>query len=73
MVAATAVMTLACWGLKHTPLYPRGEGRLVWGGQLAVIMGVGAGVYFVACAAMGMDVLQRLMPRRGKNAGEAAA
>jgi putative peptidoglycan lipid II flippase len=72
MIIATVVMGLACWGLQHTPLYPHGEGWMVWAVQMVVVMTVGAAVYFAACAAMGMDVLQRLMPRRRKDAGGAS-
>ena len=64
MLAATAAMGLACWGLTHTPLYPRGEGLVVWGAQLFVLMGLGAGVYFGTCAALGLGVMQHLMPKR---------
>lgn len=64
MLAATAAMGLACWGLKQTALYPRGEGLVVWGSQLLVLMSVGAIVYFGVCAALGLGVMQHLMPKR---------
>ena len=64
MLAATAAMGLACWGFMHTPLYPRGEGHVLWGAQLFGLMLTGAAVYFGACAALGLGVMRHLMPGR---------
>lgn len=64
MIVATAVMGAACWGLKVSPLYPRGDGDVVWAAQLLMVMVTGAAVYFGACAAMGLGVLSNLLPRR---------
>lgn len=63
MLAATAVMALACWGLQNTPLYPLGEGWKVWAAQMLLTMSVGAGVYFGVCAALGLEGVRRLVPR----------
>ena len=68
MLAATAVMGLACWGLKHTPLYPEGDGLAVWAGQMLVVMTAGAAIYFAVCGALGVGVVQHLMPRRTRKA-----
>ena len=64
MTAACALMWGACWGLEHTPVYPGGFTRLVWAGQLVMLMAVGAGVYLGACAAMGVS-LKALTPKGG--------
>jgi len=64
MLGATALMSVACWGVAKSPAYPLGEGQFVWGAQMAVIMVVGAGVYFGACALMGLDVVRHLLPKR---------
>jgi putative peptidoglycan lipid II flippase len=64
MLGATAVMGLACWAFTRSPLYPRGEGIVVWGAQLFGLMLAGGTVYFGACAAMGLGVMQHLMPGR---------
>jgi len=64
MLIATAAMGGVCWGLKHTPLYPTGEGWPVWGSQMLALMLVGAAVYFGACALMGVSTIQHFLPRR---------
>jgi putative peptidoglycan lipid II flippase len=69
MVIATIIMTAACIGVQHVPGYPHGESRVVWAAQMAIIMGVGAGVYLLACMAMRVRVVEQLMPkRRGRRA-----
>jgi putative peptidoglycan lipid II flippase len=64
MVLATAIMGLACWGVQRLPGYPTGAGRLHWLGQLVVLIGVGAAVYFGACYWMGLEIMKQLIPRR---------
>jgi putative peptidoglycan lipid II flippase len=64
MLGATAVMGLSCWAFLRSPFYPRGEGIMVWGAQLFGLMLAGAAVYFGACAALGLGVMQHLMPGR---------
>lgn len=54
IMLATALMTTICLGLKHSPLYPAGQGMLVWLGQLVLITGVGGVVYLLATRAMGV-------------------
>jgi peptidoglycan biosynthesis protein MviN/MurJ (putative lipid II flippase) len=73
MLGATALMGLACWGVARSPAYPAGRGQMVWGAQMAVIMVVGAGVYFGACAVMGLDVVRHLVPKRKVRVAGAAA
>ena len=68
MLAATAAMGLACWGLTHTALYPRGEGLVVWGSQLLMLMALGAIVYLGVCAALRLSMVHHLMPKRSANA-----
>jgi putative peptidoglycan lipid II flippase len=64
MIAATAIMCLAILALQRLPGYPHGGGRVSWAAQLVVMLVVGAGVYLGACATMGVDVLEHLIPRR---------
>lgn len=59
ILLATGAMTLACELLKRSPLYPEGAGKLVWAGQLALLMGTGTLVYFGLCAAMGLPMRLR--------------
>ena len=64
MLIATGIMTAACLLIVRTPVYPRSEGRLAWATQLIILMGVGAIVYAGACAAMGLETLAHILPRR---------
>lgn len=64
MIVAAAAMGLACWGVQHLPIYPKGYSRMSWLMQLAVLMTVGGGVYVGLCAMMGIGVMEHLMPRR---------
>ena len=64
MAAATAVMGLACWAVMRSPVYPRGDGRAAWAGQLVVLLGVGGATYLAACAALGEHTMGDLLPRR---------
>ncbi len=64
MLVATALMAGACLLARHSSLYPSGAGRSVWLGQLGLMVGVGAVVYVIACAAMGMAILDHLLPKR---------
>jgi peptidoglycan biosynthesis protein MviN/MurJ (putative lipid II flippase) len=64
MLAAAAVMGVACVLVQRSPIYPRGENKIAWAGQLALVIGVGATVYLGLCAAMGIEVMKTLMPKR---------
>ena len=64
MLLGTAAMTAVLVGLQHTPLYPKGTGRLVWATQLTVMMVAGGGVYLMVCAALGLDVMKQMVPKR---------
>jgi putative peptidoglycan lipid II flippase len=64
MLGATAVMGIACWAYMRTPLYPRGEGIVVWGAQLSGLIITGAAVYLGACAALRLGVMRHLVPGR---------
>lgn len=68
MLLATAVMGVALWALKHSPLYPRGSGRAVWAAQLALMTGVGAAIYLAASHVMGLETFKQLAPRRRRGA-----
>jgi putative peptidoglycan lipid II flippase len=63
MIAAAALMWLACAAVQHTPLYPKAHvahHKLTWAIQLGVLMTTGAAVYFGACRLMGINALQHL-------------
>jgi putative peptidoglycan lipid II flippase len=71
MVLATAIMTAACLGLEHLRIYPHLPGplaqyhrRLAWSLQLMELIGVGGLVYIVAAAAMGVGILEHVLPAR---------
>jgi putative peptidoglycan lipid II flippase len=64
ILLATALMALACWAVKVSPLYPRGNTRAAWLGQLVLIMGVGAGMYLGVCHLLGIRALEHVLPRR---------
>jgi putative peptidoglycan lipid II flippase len=54
MVLATGVMSAACYGVEHSRIFPTGERRIVWAEQLAIVMAVGAAVYFAMCRLTGV-------------------
>ena len=64
MFVATGLMWLACVGVQRMPAYSHADGRAGWAVQLVGVMGVGAVVYLVACAVMGVGVVEHLFPRR---------
>jgi putative peptidoglycan lipid II flippase len=67
MVLATAIMTAACLGLEHLRIYPQPHWqhrRLAWSLQLMELIGVGGLVYIVAAAAMGVGLLEHVLPAR---------
>lgn len=63
MLLATLAMTAACLLLIYSPLYPAGDGKLAWAAQLGLIIATGAVTYFLACAALGLDVSVALRRR----------
>ncbi len=67
MLAATGIMGLCCYCLQHAPFFPRGNGRLVWAAQLMLVMGVGGGVYLLACQAMGVNMMTQLRGAKKTN------
>jgi putative peptidoglycan lipid II flippase len=66
MVVATAVMGVACWLVERSRLYPHGDGRLAWAGQLGVLLLVGVVAYAGACAAIGERTMYDLLSRRNR-------
>jgi putative peptidoglycan lipid II flippase len=64
MLLATALMGLTLLYAKKSPLYPGGAGRLVWTGQLALLIVLGAAVYLVVCKALGVTTMDQLLPWR---------
>lgn len=69
MVLASGVMWLACVGVQRLPGYPAGNTRLDWALQLAILMTLGAGVYFAVCTATGLSTPLRQL-RRTRRARE---
>lgn len=68
MLIASAAMWIACVAIQHTPLYPHGERKIIWAIQLVELMTLGGAVYFGLCAAMGMNAINDLLPRRRRAA-----
>ena len=64
MLAASIIMGLMLWGIRISPLYPRGQGRVIWSAQLGLMLAVGAGVYLAASHAMGVETFRQLIPKR---------
>jgi putative peptidoglycan lipid II flippase len=67
MLIATALMGAACWAVRWSPLYPTGDGRSAWLGQLLLVTLCGAAVYLVVCQLLGLDFL-RALRRQKKSA-----
>ena len=64
MLAATALMGVACYAAEKSPLYPHADTRLAWAAQLAVLLGVGVVAYLGTCAVLGEHTMGDLLPRR---------
>ncbi len=64
MVIASGVMWGVCAGVRMLPWFPSGEGKILWGMQLGILVGVGGLSYFAMCAAMGLDVMRHLRRRK---------
>lgn len=64
MLLATALMAVACWGVRELPVYPAGQTPVAWAAQLAILIGVGATVYIAACRAMHVTVMDQILPRQ---------
>jgi hypothetical protein len=47
----------------RSPIYPHGQGRIIWACQLVLLILLGSGVYFGACMAMGIDVMKHVRRR----------
>jgi putative peptidoglycan lipid II flippase len=67
MIFATLAMGAVCLAVKHSPIYPHGQTRLIWAMQLFLLLILGAGVYLGLCAAMGVSVMKDLLPRRKRS------
>jgi putative peptidoglycan lipid II flippase len=66
MLAASIIMGLVLWGMKLSPLYPRGQGRAIWSAQLALMLVVGAAIYLAVSSMMGLETFRQLVPKRMK-------
>ncbi len=62
VIVATALMTLACWALKHAPFFPADLSKKTALLRLCLFVGVGGTTYLAACWAMG---IRNPAPRRG--------
>lgn len=68
MIVASGVMLAVCLIVPQIPGYPEGTTKLDRAMQLVVIVAAGSLSYFGACAAMGIHVLQHILPRRRQSA-----
>jgi hypothetical protein len=50
--------------LQHSPIYPHGHKKIIWAGQLVMLMGVGGLTYFGACAGLGIDVMAHVRRKK---------
>jgi putative peptidoglycan lipid II flippase len=64
MIAASAAMLGVCLLLQHSPIYPHGHKKIIWAGQLVMLMGVGGLTYFGACAGLGIDVMAHVRRKK---------
>lgn len=64
MVVASAVMLGACLAVQWIPGYPDGNAKFHRALQLLILVTTGGLSYFAACAAMGINVVQHILPRR---------
>ena len=64
MVVASAVMLGACIAVQWIPGYPDGAAKSHRALQLLILVTIGGLSYFAACAAMGINVVQHILPRR---------
>lgn len=68
MLIASGLMCAACLVLQHLPIYPHGQRKIALAIQLCLLIGVGGFIYFGACAAMGMNVMEHVPLRRRRAA-----
>jgi len=59
MLLATCLMGLALWLFRSSGVYPNGERRLVWAGQLGLLLAVGSATYLGACAVLRCNLITR--------------
>jgi hypothetical protein len=64
MFAAMIAMVIACVAVTKLSMYPAGRSRVDSLIQLIVLMAVGATVYCGCCAAMGVEILDHVLPKR---------
>lgn len=64
MLLATAVMVVACLLVKALPFYPQGSGKVIWLGQLSLLIGAGSASYFLTTHFLGLDALRQMMRTR---------
>jgi hypothetical protein len=57
-------MVGACLLVQQVPWYPVGAGTGASLMQLVVLLGVGGGTYFGACAALRLPVMKQILPKR---------
>jgi putative peptidoglycan lipid II flippase len=67
MLAASAIMGAALWAMKMSPLYPRGDGRMIWSAQLALMLSAGAAIYLGVSHMMGVETFRQLVPKKRKD------
>jgi putative peptidoglycan lipid II flippase len=71
MLIATAAMALACWAVRTSSFYPRGETRWIWSAQLGLLMVVGAAVYLLGCRILGLATFGKIFSRGARRGAPA--
>ena len=66
LLAATAVMALACWLVQRAPFFPADTTKQTALLRLSILIVTGMASYFGACAILGIASLEYLLPRRAK-------
>jgi peptidoglycan biosynthesis protein MviN/MurJ (putative lipid II flippase) len=56
IVLATAVMLGVCLLVRSSPLYPTGDTRTAWAGQLTLVTMTGAATYLLVSRLLGLHV-----------------
>ncbi len=63
VMAATAMMALACWAIQKAPFYPA-DGKATALLRLAILVMTGGLVYLASCMAAGIGGLEHILPSR---------
>ncbi|MGE5611402.1 MAG: murein biosynthesis integral membrane protein MurJ, partial [Bacillota bacterium] len=67
LLIATALMILACLLIQKAPFYPTSPTRHAALLRLILLITTGAAIYLATCLALGIDLLQHVLPKRKKS------